>query len=57
MNQKTAKRLRKFAKMRMNSPQSEDVFYNRSKKKYKNSKLSEKTLLNEMLKHETSPHK
>ena len=57
MNQKTAKRLRKFAKQRMNTPQTEEVFYNRSKRKYKGSKSSEKRLMNEMLKHETGLHK
>lgn len=49
MNQKTAKKLRKFANQRMESDKAKEVFYKRSKKTYKKSEHEKKVIINQML--------
>lgn len=54
MNQKTAKRLHKFAAKRENEPSRIENFYKNAKRKYLKSNIKMKTLLNEMLDRELS---
>lgn len=52
MNQKTAKRLSKFAKMRETDPKRAEQFYKNAKVKYKRANIAGRTILNSMLKRE-----
>lgn len=52
MNQKTAKRIHKFAKMRETDPKRAEQFYKNAKAKYKRANIVGRTLLNSMLKRE-----
>ena len=54
MNQKTAKRLHKFAAQRETQPSRIEKFYNNAKRKFLRSNIKVKTLMNEMLDRELS---
>lgn len=52
MNQKTAKRLRRFSELRYTEHQQQKRFYKNAKRKFKRSNIVGRTLLNSMLKRE-----
>lgn len=52
MNQKIAKRLRRFSEIRESNPERQNQFYKNAKRKFKRSNITGRTLLNKMLKRE-----